>query len=274
MIEPTTNTGSCQVFEDIINKAETTSIYLKFTLWSTGGIDNGLLLNVKTIKNGANGNNILMYSNSTSLKFTNANGTFTQTIDVPSTSTYYNNFTYHVRELMLHIDTVQNFIKVYCKGLLCDTITIDNDGENIDDIIIGNLNANGYNMYKFKLKDIIISTNEILPTEAITEVTPTITSTAWTVSSGTATTDTVGASMTLTAPSGSIDETRRSVTGYGVAFLDASSASTINALNITQDSTTKQVLLPSSGAVETSDTFAVAQLSSISATVTSAYVSS
>ena len=58
MIEPTTNTDQCYVFEDIVSKATTTAIYLKFTIWSSGNIDNGIVLNVRTIKNGTSGNNI------------------------------------------------------------------------------------------------------------------------------------------------------------------------------------------------------------------------
>ena len=103
------------------------------------------------------------------------------------------------------------------------------------------------------------------PAEEVVEVTPTITTSDWTVTDGVATTNTVGDEMVLTVPYGAIDETSVKPTGYTVGLLNSAPSEDVNAVDITQGSTTDQVILPS-GATQ-SDYFTVSQASDISATV-------
>ena len=263
---PDVYVGYCT--KNISSTIATTSIYVKFLYQKNGGTG-GQMLNINTV----GGVSLLVSSSSTQLLFTDSNNNFSWTVEVPSEQVRVNNTNLHQRVLTVHFDTVENIVEVWSNGIYYGSTSCGNSGEDILSVSFGNINARNNNQYMVNFADVLISENAIPPNEGVSEVSPTITSTAWTVSSGTAATNTVGASMTLTAPSGSIDETTRSVTGYGVAFLDASSATTINALNVTQGATTKQVLLPSSGAVETADTFTILQASDISATAVAAYVS-
>lgn len=245
--------------------SSTTSLYIKVFVKTNTDSNLRCVLDVKT--NG--GNNLQLYESNSQLELAMTTGNTVFWVDsVPATSSG----SLHERTLYLHIDTTENTVDLYSDGIKYASVSAGFSGESISEVRLGKMGTYYWEILYFN--QIIIADTAFPLTEAISEVSPTITSTDWTVSSGVATTDSIGSSMTLTAPSGSINETTRIVTGYSVAFLDASSTETINALNVTQGATTKQVLLPSSGAVETSDTFTASQLSSISATVTSAYVSS
>ena len=246
-----------------------TKLYIKFR-WSIAYSGSNFIAMLSIVTSGSN---IRLLEKVSQLTIrNNTTSTDLWTGGVPSSNGWPTSL-YNYRDYYIHIDTVLDVIELYSDGIKYAAVSAGFAGEIISEIWIGKLASGALYSDQHYLQNIIISDTEFPVSENITEVTPTITSTDWTVSSGVATTDSVGGSMTLTAPSGSIDETRRSVTGYGVAFLDASSAETINALNITQDSTTKQVLLPSSGAVETADTFTVSQASDISATAVATYVS-
>ena len=118
----------------------------------------------------------------------------------------------------------------------------------------------------------IVSDTVFPPTERVTEITPTITTSDWTVADGVATFDTVGDTMTLTAPANSIDESTREITGYSPLFLNCGASTNVNAIDVTQGSTTQQLVLPST-AIETPNVFAVNQLSDISTTVIARSVS-
>ena len=177
---------------------------------------------------------------------------------------------FHSRDLFLHIDTTLDVIEVYSNSIKYCSVSGGLSGETVNEVDFGRVTSSPY--YNAYLGQIIISDTAFSVNETITEISPTITSTDWTISSGVASTDSVGGSMTLTAPSSTVDETTRTVTGYSVAFMDSTPSDTINAINVTQSGTTKQVILPS-GAAETADTFTVSQLSDISATAVAAYVS-
>lgn len=181
----------------------------------------------------------------------------------------------HARDVYIHIDTSQDIVELYCDGILYASVVINFNGGTISAIEMGKLNTGTSAMEAAYLTQVIISDTYFMPTEKVTEVTPVLSSNDWTIYlDGSASTDNVGDVMTMTVSSDAIDETKRTVTGYGVLFTNTAISPTVNAVNITQDATTKQVVLPDNSMVETADTFSVAQLSSISATVTSAYVSS
>lgn len=257
--------------KNINNTITTTSIWVRFLCQSSGTTNNDVL----RIRTDDASKNLRVASSQTQLLLTDSQSTFSWTIDVPSKEVKISAQYYYQRTLVVHFDTVQNIAEIYSDGIYYGSTACGNSGENISEVAIGSIGAASATgkLYYVRFADIIISENQILPTESVTEVTPTITSTDWTVSDGVASADNVGDSMTLTAPSGSIDETKRAVTGYGLAFFSVSPSETINALNITQGSATKQVMLSGSGAVETADTFTATQLSDISATAVAAYVS-
>jgi hypothetical protein len=223
-----------------------------------------LILNIRTV----NGSNLLIYENAGQIKITNTNNTFSQIVNVPSKINSSDN---HYRTIMVHFDTVQNLANFYSDGILYASVSCGNNGEDINNVTIGALDR-GSKFYYFYFSNLIISDSSILLTESVIDVTPTISSTDWTVSSGVASADTVGDTMTLTLPSGAIDETKRTVTGYSAAFFNCAPSETINAVTVEQSGTTKQVVLPSNGAVETLDTFAVSSASDVSALVTAAYI--
>ena len=252
-----------------IKNTSATSIYVKFRL-AQNYTGSTLTSFVSIVMN--NGTTIRLRGNSTDIQIDNTTtssvlwqGGIPSVNDWPISGYYY-------RDWYIHIDTILDVIDVYSDGTKYASVSAGLSGEVISSIEIGKFATGSSYAYSLYLQNIIISDTAFSVNETITEVAPTITSTDWTVSSGVATADTVGASMTLTAPSGSIDETKRTVTGYGLAFFNSTPSETINALNITQGATTKQVIIPS-GSVETADTFAVSQLSDISATAVAAYVS-
>jgi hypothetical protein len=253
--------------KNISTVISTTSLYVKFLYYSSyRRSDFALLLNIRTVNGGSN---LLIYETAEQIKITNANNTFSQIVNVPSKTTSSN---FHYRTIMIHFDTVQNLAELYSDGILYASVSCGNNGENIHSLLVGALDAGTYKQYQVFFSNIIISDSPILLTESVKNVTPTISSTDWTVSSGVASADTVGDTMTLTLPSGSIDETRRTVTGYSAAFLNCSSSETINAVTVEQSGTTKQVVLPSGGSVETLDTFTISSASDVSALVTAAYI--
>lgn len=116
-----------------------------------------------------------------------------------------------------------------------------------------------------QFNNFIISDSPFPPTERVVEASPTITTTDWTVASGVATTNTVGDEMTLTVPSGAIDESEVKLTGYTVGLFDSAPSEDVNAVAITQGSTTDTVVLPS-GSTQ-SAYFTVSQASAILASV-------
>lgn len=118
---------------------------------------------------------------------------------------------------------------------------------------------------EMQFNNFIISDSPFPPTERVVEVSPTITTTDWTVANDVATTNTVGDEMTLTVPSGAIDESAVKLTGYTVGLLDSAPSEDVNAVAITQGSTTDTVTLPS-GSTQ-SAYFTVSQASAISASV-------
>jgi len=246
--------------KNIISKITTTSLYLKFTVATNLTDTNREICNIKTL-----GDNILIKENSSTLIITDANGTFSQTIDVPSKATSYPKAN-HQRDLFIHIDTVQNVADIYADGILYGSVTCSNSGETIQEVSLGALNAGLFSQYYMYVNNIIISDTEFSPLESITEITPTLTSNDWTITDGVASTDTLGDSMTITAPPSSIDETRKTVTGYTIPLLNCIPTTTINSLNITQGTVTKNVKLPLEASTE-SDNFTVSQLADISATV-------
>lgn len=252
--------------KNIATVISTTSLYVKFLCYNSyKSSDFTWILNIRTV----NGDNLLIYETATQIKITDGNNTFSQIVNVPSKTTSGGS---HYRTIMIHFDTVQNLAELYSDGILYASVSCGNNGENINNLIVGALDAGTYKQYTVFFTDIIISDTLILLTESVKDVTPTISSTDWTVSSGVASADTVGDTMTLTLPSGSIDETKRTVTGYSAAFLNCAPSETINAVTVEQSGTTKQVVLPSNGNVETLDTFAVSSASDISALVTAAYI--
>ena len=179
---------------------------------------------------------------------------------------------YHGRHIFCHIDTSLGIIELYCNGILYASISLTMNSETTSDFSIGVLSASASSFSRVYFNNLIVSDSAFDPSERVTNVTPNITSTDWTVSSGVASTDTVGGTMTLTPPANAIDETTKTVTGYSVAFLECTPSATINALDVTQGTTTKQAILPSGGSIEL-DAFTVSQLNNISASVEAAYVS-
>jgi len=248
----------------ISTKTTTTSLYLKFTV-ATNVNSNTTNRTVCNIKTSTTNKNLLIMENSSQIIVTDANTTFKKTIDIPSKSTTFPSAN-HQRNLFIHFDTVQNVADIYADGILYGSVTCGNSGETIKEVVLGALIADTWNQYYVYVNNIIISDTEFSPLESITEITPTLTSNDWTITNGVASTDTLGSSMTITAPSSSIDETRKTVTGYIIPLLNCSPNPAINSLNITQGTVTKNVKLPLEASTE-SDNFTVSQLADISATV-------
>ena len=251
--------------QSCIKNTSSTSLYIKFT-WASAYISTAFvaILDIKT-----SGSTYRLSENTTQLQLkNNSTNTVLWSDNVPSIANSPTNGL-HSRDLFLHIDTTLDVIEVYSNSIKYCSVSGGLSGETINEVDFGRLTSLPY--YTAYLGQIIVSDTAFPVNETITEISPTITSTDWTISSGVASTDSVGGSMTLTAPSGAVDETTRTVTGYGVAFLGSTPSDTVNAINVTQGGNTKQVILPS-GATETADTFTVTQLSDISATAVSAYV--
>jgi hypothetical protein len=261
-------------FKSIINLTSTTSIYVSFLLRSTFYANSSLpwayAFNITTTTGAKNLN--LSYTN-TQIRFNNGNSDFEYIYDVPSTSVTVSGRSYYQRKIMVHFDTVQNLAELYSDGVFIASFSCVNSGEYIKGISLGKITSTISNTFFVQLGEIIISDSLVNPLEKVTEISPTITSTDWTVSNGKASTETVNGTMALTAPSGSIDETKRTVTGYSVAFIDCSSTPTINTLDVAQGADSQQVTIPDGLSVETLNSFAVSQLSGISTTVTATYVS-
>lgn len=252
-----------------ISSLSTTSIYVKF-FWNTNFSYTTFspILNVLT----SGSKKVVLSMANGQLRLTDGTNTL-WTGSVPSTiSTWPNSNQYFNRYLYLHIDTVLDIVELYSDSIKYASVSASFSGETLNEVRIGRISTQNFILYTAYLNQIIISNTAFPINETITEISPTITSTDWTISSGVASTDNVGSSMTLTAPFGAVDETTRTITGYSVAFIDSTPSDTINAINVTQNGTTKQVVLPS-GAAETADVFTVSQLSDISATAVAAYVS-
>lgn len=257
--------------KEINAEITTTSIYVKFTAVSNVNSNLKTIMNIRTL-NGAN--NLILKEHASQIQLTTYNNAFSWTGDVPSTAISISGYaanTFHKREIMIHFDTVQNHADLYSDGILYASISCANNGDYIRNITLGALDVQSLAIYAAGVSDIIVSDTEIPLTEKITEVTPTITSNDWSVVDGEATTDILGGEMTLTSPSGAIDETRRTLTGYSPVFFNCSSSETINALTITQGGNTQQVKIPTSGKKETKDVFSVLKLSDISASVVASY---
>ena len=163
------------------------------------------------------------------------------------------------------VDTTAKTIDLYCNGvLLVENLSYSLSSAGVAQALtFGKVGSS--NNVKVYINNIIFSDAPYSPVEKVIEITPTITTTDWTVTSGVATTDTVGDEMVLTVPSGAIDETSVKPTGYTVGLLNSAPSANVNAVDITQGATTDQVILPS-GATQ-SDYFTVSQASDISATV-------
>lgn len=253
----------------ISRKTSTTSLYLKFTIATNVSSDtNRQICNIVTST--AN-KNLLIIENSSQIIVTDANGTFREELSVPSKSTTFPSAN-HQRDLFIHFDTVQNVADIYADGILYGSVTCGNNGETITDVSLGALIGGIYSQYYVYISNVIISDTEFPLIESVTEITPTITSNDWTITDGVASTDTLGASMTITAQPSSIDETKKNVTGYTIPLLNCMPAATINSLNITQGTVTKNVKLPLEASTE-SDNFTVSQLADISATAIASYTS-
>ena len=271
--------GNCNVVKNIYAYAQITSLYFKCTLYGYGdNLSNNYYMNIRTIKDGTAGENVILYSTSTQIKLAGATNTYpATTFNVPSSVGYITAMTSNAlykRDIMLHIDTVQNVIELYSDGILYGTITTAWNGQYFNSITIGNLNGGTFNQYFFAVKDIIISDSVVYPTEGVVVATPELSSTDWTIlSNGQAETNILNGTMTLTAPVDALDETKKTIIGYSTAFTKNTPSNTINAVNVTQDNSTQQVLIPYDISKET-DVFPVSRLSDISATITSAYVSS
>jgi hypothetical protein len=258
--------------KNISNSVSTTSIYLKFYYISNYSKTtiSPKIVDITTSSSA----NLVLYENASQLKLTNNNNGFSWSGDVPSTTASVIDVGYHQREITIHFDTVQNLAELYSDGVLYASVTCANNGETIQNVKIGGINISSSILYSFYFGNVIISDSSFPITETVTEITPTITTTDWLVSANNeASTDDLGSVMTLTAPSGSIDETKKTVTGYSTAFMNGVITSTINAVNVTQGANTNSVLLQNNRSVETVNPFVVTQLSDISATVTSTYVS-
>ena len=193
-------------------------------------------------------------------------------VPIVSNSVVINNYTFLEMYWYVKIDLTENIISVYHSNTKVADISINLSTESIVSAGWGSLGTNVWYILTTYLNNMIISDTEFPMTERVTEVTPTIASTDWTVTNGVASTDVLGATMTLTAPSGSIDETKRVLTGYAIGYMDSTISSTINAIEATQGSSTKQTLLKDAKSSE-SDVFNVTQLSDISATAVASYIS-
>ena len=253
----------------ISTKTSTTSLYLKFTVATN--VVNATDRTICEIKTSTTNKNLVIKENSSQIVVTDANTTFSETIMIPSKSTTFPSAN-HQRDFFIHFDTVQNVADIYADGILYGSVTCGNNGETITDVSLGALIGGIYSQYYVYISNVIISDTEFPLIESVTEITPTITSNDWTITDGVASTDTLGASMTITAQPSSIDETKKTVTGYTIPLLNCMPAATINSLNITQGTVTKNVKLPLEASTE-SDNFTVSQLADISATAIASYTS-
>lgn len=175
------------------------------------------------------------------------------------------------RYIYISIDINNSLITVYSNSIKVVDVTLDMSGNTINSIRIGNDNtSSSYSCISY-INNIIISDDDFPVNERVTEVTPTISSTDWTVSSGVASTDVLGGTMTITSPNNAIDETKRVVTGYAIGYINSTTSTTINAIDVTQGSSTSQTVLIDSMSRE-SDIFNISQLSDISATAVASYV--
>lgn len=247
----------------ISTTTSTTSLYLKFTVATN--VSSATDRQVCKIRTSTTNKNLVIIENGSTIIVTDTNGTFREELSVPSKSTTFPSAN-HQRDLFIHFDTVQNVADIYADGILYGSVTCGNSGETITEVLLGALNGGSWTQYYVYISNVIISDTEFSPIESVTEITPTLTSNDWTITDGVASTDTLGSSMTITAPPSSIDETRKTVTGYTIPLLNCIPTATINSLNITQGTVTKNVKLPLEANTE-SDSFTVSQLADISATV-------
>jgi hypothetical protein len=247
----------------ISRKTSTTSLYLKFTVATN--LSSTTNREICYIRTSDTNKTLVIKENSTQIIVTDEKTTFSETVTVPSKSTTFPSAN-HQRDLFIHFDTVQNVADIYADGILYGSVTCGNSGETIKEVLLGALNGGAWTQYYVYINNVIISDTEFSPLESVTEITPTLTSNDWTITDGVASTDTLGDSMTITATPSSIDETRKTVTGYTIPLLNCIPTTTINSLNITQGTVTKNVKLPLDASTE-SDSFTVSQLADISATV-------
>jgi hypothetical protein len=258
--------------KNIYPKISTTSIYIKMTVATNSVSDqNRCVMHINLLNNT---NYLKLSTNSSQLVLTDNNGSFSWVGNVPSRPLRVDVTlaSLYQRDLLIHFDTVMNCVDIYSDGIFYASIDCAYNGEYIDKISLGGVEAGTSKTYYAAIKNIIISDTEFSPLESVTEITPTLTSNDWTITDGVASTDTLGDSMTITAPSSSIDETRKTVTGYAIPLLNCIPTTTINSLNITQGTVTKNVKLPLDGSTE-SDNFTVSQLADISATAIASYTS-
>ena len=182
-----------------VSSLSTTSIYVKF-FWNTNFSSTtfGQILNVLT----SGSKKVVLSMANGQLRLTDGTNTL-WTGSVPSTiSTWPNSNQYFNRYLYLHIDTVLDIVELYSDSIKCASVSVSFSGETLNEVRIGRLNTPNNILYTAYFNQIIISDTAFPVNETITEIPPTITSTDWTISSGVASTDSVGGSMTLTAPSG------------------------------------------------------------------------
>lgn len=176
------------------------------------------------------------------------------------------------RIVHIRVDLTQHTVDLYSNGVLCaESINYGITSSSAIELRFGKVYGSPNSSMYFN--NFIVSDAVFPPTERVTEITPTITTSDWTVADGVATSDTVGDTMTLTAPANSIDETQRGITGYSALFLDCGTSTNVNAVDVTQGSTTQQVVLPEGVGIETPNVFSVNQLSDISTTVVARSVS-
>lgn len=253
----------------ISTKTTTSSLYIKFTVATS--VSSATDRQICKIRTSTTNKDLLIIENSSTIIVTDTNTTFKEEIAIPSKTTTFPSAN-HQRDLFIHFDTVQNVADIYADGILYGSVTCGNSGETIQNVLLGALNGGAWFQYFVYISNVIISDTEFSPLESVTEITPTLTSNDWTITDGVASTDTLGSSMTITAPPSSIDETRKTVTGYTIPLLNCIPTATINSLNITQGTVTKNVKLPLDASTE-SDSFAVFQLADISATAIASYTS-
>lgn len=179
------------------------------------------------------------------------------------------------RYLHFRFNLTNETVDIYSNGVLCiEALSYGITSSSMSLIKFGKISISSSASFStVYFNNFIISDTVFSPTELVTEITPTITTTDWTVADGVATSDTVGDTMTLTAPANSIDETQRGITGYSALFLDCGASTNVNAVDVTQGSTTQQVVLPEGVGIETPNVFSVNQLSDISTTVVARSVS-
>jgi hypothetical protein len=277
VIQTTNYNYSSYAYFNVIDRVSTKTLYFKFGIRIQGN-NEVLIANIRTINNGVAGSNLIIYSTNSTLRISNANATFNQTFNVPSTTVTSKNYSgynqsYYQRKIMIYFNTTQNYADIYSDGVLIGTVNCDNNNEDINTLVFGTLNASPSSSHYLQLFDIIISNDYFSPVETVTEVSPTITTTDWGIVNSYANSDTVGDVMTLTSPANAIDETKRTVTGYSVLCLNSTISPTVNAINVTQGINTIQFIVPDNSTKTLNNTFTVSQLNDISATVTSSYVS-